>query len=247
MLKKPFISFDVDSVLLNLEKHLFEFIEKEYNVKITSKDVDTWEYYAVNFPKVIDLFKTENLYDKVEAIEEMHEVLNTLINKYGANAIQIITSSHPNVKESKEKALTKFFGNIKGFDRINIIHVGLMGDTESSHHKFEHSKGTILIDDAIHNNEDHIRKNKNEENICFPGKKNKNISLLVDFDYGWNQDETRIKDLIDNGDLLRVKSAKEIINVVVKIIDNKFSYDLKGENLKQENNSNNNKKVSLNK
>lgn len=197
------ISFDVDSVLFDTEAIIIKEIKEIYGVTITQKDVTHWDFYAENFPKILDKFASNNFYETVKKIEQMDNVLESIIEGYGINSLQLVTSTHSNVKNSKEEALNRLFSHIKGFEIIPIIHVGLKETGhvggEEVHHKYEYSKNTILIDDAIHNIHDHVEINKGDK------------GLLVDFGYGWNQN-------YENDNVFRVRTPNEIIEKINEII-----------------------------
>lgn len=196
------ISFDIDSVLLDTEKRIINFIKKEYNVSITQKEITHWDYYAMNFPKVIELFTKPELYDNVEAIKNMDKVLSKLISKVGSDKIQFITSSHSNIEKAKEETVLKLYKHIKDIEKIDFIHVGLKCLNEKdtkSHNKFEYSNNTILIDDAIHNIDSHINFNE------------KNKGILVDFGYGWNQNYS-------HKNVIRANTTEDILRNTLKLI-----------------------------
>ena len=196
------LSFDVDSVLLDTEEVIFERINAVYNRVINAKDVTHWTFYMENFPSILEYFGNPELYEKVKPIYEMIEVMREVIEIYGANNIQLITSSHSDMKEAKEAALRRFYGHLKDWEKIDIIHVGLkdedMGEgleSNISHHKHVFSENSILIDDAIHNIEDHLNHNHYNE------------AILVDFGYGWNQNFTHSR-------AIRAKSAGSILDII---------------------------------
>lgn len=192
------LSFDVDSVLLDTEEVIFDYIEKNYGKRITGMDVSYWGYYIEHFPSVLQYFGNPEIYEKVNPIYEMIDVMKEVIKVYGADRIQLITSSHKDIKQAKEDAINKWFGYLDDWDKINIIHVGLSVDSEGSHHKHEFSEDTILIDDAIHNIEDHIEYN------------HYNKGILVDFGYGWNQ-------VFENSRVIRAKNPKMILDTIYLI------------------------------
>lgn len=199
---KKLLSFDVDSVLLDTEEVIFNRIKDEYNVVIGPMDVTHWTYYIENFPSILEYFGNPELYDKVEPIYEMIDVMAEVIELYGAENIQLITSSHSKMKDAKEMALKRFYGHLKDWDKIEVIHVGLKEDEsgenhepETPHHKHVFSENTILIDDAIHNMEDHLNYN------------HYNFGILVDFGYGWNQN-------FSSDRAPRAKSPKSILEII---------------------------------
>jgi len=193
-------SFDVDSVALKTEDSIIEHIEEFHNIKITPKDVTHWGYYTENFPSVINFFSNEKLYEGVKNIKGMDIVIENLIKDFGPNSIQFITSSHSKVKKAKERCLLKNYGHIEDFEKINIIHVGLEGEEGTNHEKHHFTNQTIMIDDAIHNIEDHLNSNP------------KHKAILVDFGYGWNQNYER-------KNVYRVKSPEELLNKLLEILE----------------------------
>ncbi len=200
-MSKILLSFDVDSVLLDTEEIIFEYILKNYGKKVTPKDVTHWSYYIENFPSVGEYFGNPEIYEKVLPIVEMIYVMEELVRLYGAECIQLITSSHGLIKEAKEAAINKYYGHIEDWDKIEIIHVGLNHvDDDVPHHKHIFSENTLLIDDAIHNIEDHLEYNYN------------NHGILVDFGYGWNQDYKNIR-------MIRATSAKMVLESIKSKLD----------------------------
>jgi hypothetical protein len=197
------LSFDVDSVLLDTEEIIFEYIYENYQIKITSKDLTHWTYYIENFPSVLQYFGNPEIYEKVGPIVEMISVMEEVIKMYGAEQIQLITSSHKDIKQSKEDAINKFFGHLTDWEKIDVIHVGLgnFNNNDDSHHKHTFSENTILIDDAIHNIKDHLNYNHN------------NKGILVDFGYGWNQG-------FENKRATRATSPKMILETIKRLSKN---------------------------
>jgi len=193
-MKTKLISFDADSVLLNTEDIIFDIINKIYHKRLKTMDVTDWDFYMRNYPIVFEYFNNPEFYDNVKPVEGMVEVLTKTILKYGAQNIQIVTSSSNNMKIGKEKALSRIFGHIPYWNKINIIHVGLKDDESSDipHHKYEFSENTILIDDAIHNIDDHLNYN------------HYNKGLLIDFNYGWNQNYSHSR-------MIRIKKPEQIL------------------------------------
>ena len=168
------ISFDVDSVLIDTETIILKKIKELYGVDLTLQDVTYWDFYKNEYPLVLNIFQDITFYNNVNKIKDMDIILDNIISLYGANNIQLITSSSNISAISKENCLDKHFGKIKDFEKIKIIHVGLYDDNNNSHHKHIYSKDTILIDDGLHNISDHVEINKNN-------------ALLIDYGYGWNQ------------------------------------------------------------
>ena len=171
------VSMDVDSVLLKTEERVLEEIYTLYKVKLNLNEVAYWNFYKDHYPLVLDFFNNNKFYKKVDKIDNMDIVLKDLIQLYGDNNIQLVTSSNEILKQQKEDCLLKHFGHIKNFDKIKIIHVGMYDEEEKDnieHEKSYYTKNTILIDDAIHNIKSHIENNNKE-------------ALLIDYDYGWNK------------------------------------------------------------
>ena len=195
------ISFDVDSVLLDTELVIFDYVWEEYDTRINAKDVTHWSYYIENFPSVSAYFGNPEIYKKVKPVKGMVDVVTRIVKKYGAKSIQLITSSHENVREAKDEALERFYGHIEGWKQIDTIHVGLShleGDT--SHHKHIYSENTLMVDDAIHNMKDHLDYN------------HYNKGILVDFGYGWNQN-------YEDKRSYRVNSPSMLEETIYRLVD----------------------------
>ncbi len=194
------ISLDVDSVLLKTEERVLEEIKNLYNIKLDLKDITYWNFYKDHYPLVLDFFNNTKFYDNVDKIDNMDIVLNSLIKKYGSNNIQLVTSSNEILAKQKEACLFKNFSNINHFNKLKIIHVGFYDEDEinTQHEKYHYTKGTILVDDAIHNIESHIINNNKE-------------ALIVDFDYGWNQN-------FEHKLVQRVKTPFEIIDNINNLL-----------------------------
>jgi len=112
------LSFDVDSVILDTEEVIFEYIYKNYGKKITSKDVTHWTYYIENFPSVLQYFGNPEIYEKVKAIAGMIKVMEEVVQEYGIERIQLITSSHEGIKTAKEEAINRYYGHIQGLTTV---------------------------------------------------------------------------------------------------------------------------------
>jgi len=199
-------SFDVDSVLLNTEATIIEFIKERYNTIITQKDIAHWNYYSENFPEVIKYFANPDLYKNATPVEGMQKVMKEMLEKYDPKSIQLVTSSHRNVEEAKNEALKKVYGHIPGFNEIDIIHVGLqtkkLDPLEKPSNKNYYTKNTNLVDDTIHNIEDNLNHYETHNGI------------LVDFGYGWNQNYVRNK-------AHRVNNAEELLTTLLTLLKEK--------------------------
>ena len=189
------ITFDVDSVLLQTEEKIIREIKRIYNKEITLMDITYWNYYKDYYPEVMKALEDINFYNDIKPINEMYITLEKIIERYGYKNIKFVTSSNNILQEQKEICLNRHFGNIKNFNKIEIIHVGLfLNQTDTHHEKYHYTKDTVLIDDAIHNIEPHVYINNKE-------------AILVDFGYGWNQN-------FDHSMVTRISKQKEIITTL---------------------------------
>lgn len=194
------ITFDVDSVLLQTEEKIIREIKRIYNEEITLMDISYWNYYKDRYPKIMDLFNCKNFYKDISPVNNMNIILGKIIKKYGYNNIQLVTSTPNTLKIPKEECLNKHFGNIKNFSKIEIIHVGLyLDELNTNHEKHHFTKNTVLIDDAIHNIDSHVKNNNKE-------------ALLIDYGYGWNQNYS-------HNLVTRIKNPNEILLYLNNLIN----------------------------
>jgi hypothetical protein len=182
------ISLDFDSVLYGLDTIAIEFIKKEYGVRLTPMDINNWDFFK-KYPKVYTVFSNWELYKEAKLIDGAQEFFQTVVKNYGKENIQIVTSSPETIITDKNIMIENLFS----FD--NVIH---------SYNKSKHTKGTILVDDALHNIECHVNTNNNH-------------GLLFDLGYGWNQLKLENHPLVK-----RVKSYEETLIELDKIIKENY-------------------------
>jgi hypothetical protein len=174
------LSIDFDCVLYDLSTITNNFIKNHYG-EVTHPDLIGWDYFNENFPLVVkECWNNPEEYSKGKFIVGAIEFMNELINLYGVDKLQIVTNSLPNVIDYKNQLIRETFSD------IDVIH---------TKEKWKYTKGTILIDDAIHNIEEHCNKNKS-------------LGIIFDLDgkYTWNHKS------IDSSHVMRVKSYNEIID-----------------------------------
>jgi len=175
------ISVDFDEVLFDLSTITNNFIKNHYG-EVTHPDHIGWDYFNDNFPLVVsDCWNNPEEYSKGDFIHGAIEFMNELINLYGIDKLQIITNSLPNVIDCKNQLIRETFGD------IDVIH---------TKDKWKYTKGSTLIDDALHNIEEHVKNNKKDVGIIFDlgGK------------YTWNHR------YIDSSYVVRVNSYNEIVD-----------------------------------
>jgi len=192
------ICFDVDDVLLSSQNVLLSFLEKEYNKKLTTEDVTHWMFYHENYPKIVEYFKKQEFYTNNKPIDGMDEVLKFALDNF--KEVYFVTSSHPDIIDIKNKTLKKYYGDIQGYEKIQIHHVGLKtDDNDLDHSKAALCQEGILIDDALHNIKETLSTKKTK-------------TIIVDFNYGWNQEKIE-----DDINCFRAKKPIDIIDILKKI------------------------------
>lgn len=156
-MKKKIVSVDWDNVLYNLEDVNTQFVAQHYGDIITTMDVNDWEFYGQNYPEVIKIWGDWAKYSTGSFFPGDIEFIKTLQEKY---EVQIVTASYKEIADEKDIVAYQRYGDIR------VIH--------SHGGKSQYTANSILIDDAMHNIDDHIAVNK------MP-------AILVDRGYGWNQ------------------------------------------------------------
>ena len=192
------VSVDFDSVLYDLEIVLLNELKDLYGKEIKDlMEIDSWDYYK-KFPRVIECFSDFERYSKGRAKEGAKEFLSSLKNMVGEKNVQIVTASPEPIVEKKNKMILDMFGDIK------VIH---------SFQKPKYTKGTVLIDDAVHNVLDHYQQTGSP-------------AILFDPGYGWNQEpvEKTNKGIVRCGSY--EESLKELKNIKKKglLHANKFIF-----------------------
>lgn len=168
------ISLDFDDVMYNLTKINLEFIDREYGIKLDPLKIDKFSYYIdEGYKKIIEgVWNNKDVYITSELYNEAKEFYIKLIEKYGRNNIQIVTTSLPNIILNKNKMIKERFE----ID-CSIIH---------TNEKYLHTRNTILVDDSPKNIIQHIEKN------IVPG-------IVFNLGYGWNKDLKEDNKLIFRG------------------------------------------------
>lgn len=168
------ISLDFDDVMYNLTKINLEFIEREYGIKLDPLKINRFSYYIdEGYKKIIEgVWNNKDVYITSELYNEAKEFYIKLIEKYGRNNVQIVTTSLPNIIPNKNKMIKERFE----ID-CSIIH---------TNEKHLHTRNTILVDDSPKNIIQHIEKN------IVPG-------IVFDLGYGWNKDLKEDNELIFRG------------------------------------------------
>lgn len=168
------ISLDFDDVMYNLTKINLEFIEREYGIKLDPLKINRFSYYIdEGYKKIIEgVWNNKDVYITSELYNEAKEFYIKLIEKYGRNNVQIVTTSLPNIIPNKNKMIKERFE----ID-CSIIH---------TNEKHLHTRNTILVDDSPKNIIQHIEKN------IVPG-------IVFDLGYGWNKDLKEDNKLIFRG------------------------------------------------
>jgi 5'(3')-deoxyribonucleotidase len=153
------VGVDFDSVLWGLDDNLIKKVKEIYDVTLTNKEVNYYEFWSDKYPLVQSVWKDIEEYKKCEPKKGAIEFFKKL--KYITNGnVNIITASHPDLDYAeKDKMIREIFGN------VNIIH---------SSNKFNHTKQSILIDDHLKHIEEHVKYNQ------YP-------AIIFDDNYGWNQ------------------------------------------------------------
>lgn len=155
------VSLDLDNLLYYLEEVNLNFVKNEYGVTLASKDINCWNYYLKNFPRVKEVWTEWEKYSKGRFFNEAKGFIRDLKK---ITKVKIVTASFPEIIPFKDQFIME---SLEDYD-IEIIHT-----TDKS----IVTKNSILIDDAAHNIDEHVKANS-----C-PG-------LLFDYNntYGWSKD-----------------------------------------------------------
>jgi len=175
---ETFLSLDFDSIFWDWMKNVNIFMAENNLSQIDSMEVTNWNYIIDNFPDASITWENWQHYVKSGPIDGAIEFA-FILNKIFGDRIQVVTASHDSFTDEKDKLIKEVFGFKK------IIH---------TFHKSEHTKNTILIDDAVHNIKCHAETHKDD------------VGLLFDNRYGWNQE--KIEDIYDN--VYRLTSYEDI-------------------------------------
>lgn len=161
MNKPKEIFLDLDNVIYDLESVNLRFIEENYGVKLTSRDVKTWDFYLKDYPEITKVWGDFKLYSKGQFFEGANQLIQDL---QSIATVKIITASYDSIIEEKDK----FLEDNLTLTNVQIIH---------AKNKSLFTGNGVLIDDAPHNIFDHTQKNNQ------PG-------LLFDLNsgYGWGKD-----------------------------------------------------------
>lgn len=152
------ISLDFDNVLFDLESLNIKTVKELYGVDMTAMDIDNWDFYPNNYPLIKNIWGDWDLYKKGSFFEGDQNFVQTLQKQF---EVQIVTASYETIEDQKDELIHNRYGDIK------IIH------TRTG--KAPYTQDSILVDDGLHNITDHINING------LP-------AILVDRQYGWNQD-----------------------------------------------------------
>lgn len=148
------IYIDYDTTLVNLIDPWVKWINEEYNVIITSNDINRWYFLGEVFGKEADDFwrseKFNHYIDKdiLLPYEGAVDFFNTLQNQFGTNNVYIVSSTRDHHKVEKIKHAQHYFN----IDKEQFIPV--------KRQKFEITKDGILIDDYPLHVMEHIKYNK---------------------------------------------------------------------------------------
>lgn len=167
MIEDSLISFDADEVMLALNKGSSDFIMKHYNEVITTQEQVEWSYIVDKYPRIIDFWSTWELYSTIPVIDGIKELIAKCKQEFGEKSIQIVTSSPESIISKKIPWLQELFEIEKVFNVNSEIGPKSM-----------YTGGTILVDDGLHNIDDHI------ENTGMPA-----IIYNHNDTYGWNKEE----------------------------------------------------------
>jgi 5'(3')-deoxyribonucleotidase len=173
------LSIDVDDTLYNLTAGNLAVVKELYGDIVTPDMVNSWDYYHVNYPLVLNLWSDWNQYSKLPFFEGDVDFINQLRTEFD---IQLVTVSFPEIEVQKDAFLKDRYGDIK------IIH---------TREKSLVTVGSVLIDDAVHNIDCHVRTNS------MP-------AIIMDRSYGWNQGYSH--HLVD-----RVCSFQEALTAIDKL------------------------------
>jgi 5'(3')-deoxyribonucleotidase len=196
------IKIDIDDTILDLLNLTLKTIKERENKIINPKNINYWDYYKDKHPYILKTFNDPKTYENIKPIKGSEEFLKKIINEYGIENIEFVTSSPENVLEAKDKAMRKLFKNIKDFETIPIIHVGTTEKEDGlSHNKNYYYINSIVLEDGEHNVELLLEEDP-EANV-----------MLIDFaKYGWNQNLKENKEKYPN--FKRISSYEEALEYI---------------------------------
>lgn len=162
--KPKLISLDFDDCLYNLMELNVKYIEEKYGVPNVHRTIKNYYEIYHKYPDIgPDLWNHPENYIMGNMFNGAIDFYNTLVDLYGVDAIQIVTSSMENIIEPKEKMIRERFG----------IHCDIKHSIFNKISKHELTGNTLLVDDHVDNVINHLEFNDS------PGI----IFNLLDLDY----------------------------------------------------------------
>lgn len=192
MIAESEVSLDVDEVLLALNKGSAKFVKDVYGKTITTEEQINWSYIYDKYPRIVEFWSEWEKYSTIPMIQGARKFVNDLKQIVGEKGVQIVTSSPESIIKNKTPWLQELFGIEKVFNVNSEIGPKSM-----------YTKNTILVDDGLHNIDDHV--STGSTGIIF----NYNDS------YGWNKEE-RNHPLIH-----RASNYDQVLKIVKSQVENR--------------------------
>ncbi len=154
------VFIDYDTTLVNLIDPWVAWINKKYNVTISSNDINRWYFLGEVFGREADDFwrsKKYNHYTNKEILQPFEgavEFFQTIQNMFGVESTFIVSSTRDHHKEEKIEHAKHFFD----IDATQFIPV--------NKEKYHITKDGILIDDYPLHVMEHVKYN-NQKGIVF--------------------------------------------------------------------------------
>ena len=128
------IFVDYDSTLNDMSYSWMPWLNEEYGVSVSLKDVTHWEWFTELGVDAFKWFKDGIAFDLIKPLAKSQEFWEHLTENYDA---KILTASHENMLVAKNTHILKYYGD------ADVIH---------HHAKWDYAeKGHVLIDDRILN------------------------------------------------------------------------------------------------
>ena len=171
------IFVDYDTTLVNLIDSWVAWINKKYDVDITSNDINRWYFLGEVFGKEADDFWRSEKYnhyidkDIIQPYNGAVEFFHTLQDRFGVKNIFIVSSTRNHHKDEKIKHAQHYFD----IDKDQFIVV--------NKEKYNTTKDGIIIDDYPLHVMEHIQYNK-QKGIVFNWKNS----------FGWAKESNYVLD-----------------------------------------------------
>lgn len=180
------ISLDLDDTLLDITTPAIAHVKEKHKVELTPQEITSWNFFSDHFPPVMTLWSKPETFANAKLIPGAITFVQKLINLVGKDNIQIVTASLSDDVITTKNEIIKH----KLFD-LKVVHTKHLK-------KSLFTEDTILIDDALHNINDHIATTG-----C------KGILYNRNNIYGWNKIHAGL-----HPNAIKAVSYNQIINII---------------------------------